>query len=389
MKIRLFLGFTLVELLVVIAIIGVLIAMLLPAVQAAREAARRMQCSNRLKQLGISLHNFENVNNRIPNNYNDPLWYRYYVTGTAHFEVRNYNVWTCLLPFLELQPQYDTLQTVAQTGAYLHPGQHTYNGEPSPFAYGLTAFLCPSDSAANPSLQPTNRLGHANYRVNQGDVRMGNSTWSEWANCRGVFRPYANENAYTATTHAVYGEVVFALITDGLSNTVLFSESGIAGAEKDTTIKGGIATKVDMGETAPPSNCAARRGVGGQLTSPNDTLENTTWYNAKGFRWGEARQSEGGGITFYTTLPPNSPSCHATDDRWLSSAGSYHSGGANTTMCDGAVKFISDTIDCGNIEQPLGGTGAIPYQQKWTGSSTFGVWGALGTSQSGESKSLE
>jgi prepilin-type processing-associated H-X9-DG protein len=354
-----------------------------------------MQCTNHLKQDGLAVHNFENVNGRIPNTICDPIWLQ---ASQGKPYARQFGFWTCLLPFIEHQADYDKLMSYAPNDT-IHTGSfYDNNGEATPFAYGLSVFLCPSDPAATPGLaepvrpfnaanylwNPGGKLGHCSYRGNHGDVRMGDDTWSEWAIGRGVFRPYAQ----SGNPNNVWGEIPFSKISDGLSNTVLFGESCIAGSDRDTTIRSGVATSVALDGMNPPSNCAARRGSGGELTNPNNVLANTDWYNGKGFRWGEGRHTEGGGPYFYTCLPPNAPSCQMTG-YWLMTSSSYHSGGANIALCDGSVRFISETIDCGNIEQPLGGSASgLAHQQKWTGESTFGVWGAMGTSNCGESKGL-
>ncbi|MDR2705289.1 MAG: DUF1559 domain-containing protein, partial [Planctomycetaceae bacterium] len=208
-------AFTLVELLVVIAIIGVLIALLLPAVQAAREAARRSQCINKLKQLALATHNFHSTHNRLPASGNDPLWTRIKPSsgGTAveatslvrvHY-VDVYNPIVTMLPLLEQSAMFDTLMAAAKYGAQTDGDNRSYipcpwidttatatgtdqyvdssgNSVNSPLRDRLVLTLCPSDPLSN-----TATLGrpYGNYRYCRGDIWCN---WN-WREARGAFGP--------------------------------------------------------------------------------------------------------------------------------------------------------------------------------------------------------
>jgi prepilin-type N-terminal cleavage/methylation domain-containing protein len=151
MKVRLFLGFTLVELLVVIAIIGVLIALLLPAVQAAREAARRSECSNKIKQLVLAVHNYHDIHYGLPQG-SDSI--QISVSAGIPQTGRRYSMFVFILPFIEQQPLYENIRQVMVAN---YPWQNSYRSEP------LGILQCPSDS--NAANEGTDGGRRGNYAV--------------------------------------------------------------------------------------------------------------------------------------------------------------------------------------------------------------------------------
>jgi prepilin-type processing-associated H-X9-DG protein len=176
----------------------------------------------------------------------------------------------------------------------------------------------------------------------------------------------------------------FATITDGLSNTMAFSEINVTEVDNDRSVKSAVAYLTGA-KSKPSSACLAFRGENGQIT------EGTTVYTIKGRRWIDARS---GCTQFQAALPPNSPSCCGSgggesSDYGCISASSNHSGGVNVVMCDGSVRFVSETVDCGDITQIMGGAANTEGQDnKWTGKSWHGVWGAMATPNKGETESL-
>ena len=403
-------AFTLVELLVVIAIIGMLIALLLPAVQAAREAARRMQCANNLKQNSLAVHNFHDVHNRIPSFVWDPIWHDIALARSDN-NLNNlsfYNQWTVLLPFFEQNARFDLLMGRARAGQAVPTDRINFSAtdsEPTPWATTISTLVCPSDGQAYGGV-----VGRLNYRGSVGDVPTATPHWPEWKTLllgRGFFSPNSTRDDPNHATQGwrlfIWGTIDFGAVLDGLSNTIMFSESAIANSSNDDTIRGGISdflnapnTRHLHNNTAPPSICAARRIANGMISTPW-----TSWMpsvadaatragNHKGWRWGEGRVTQSGGATFSTVLPPNSPSCAGqSGDTWWITASSYHSGGANVSFADGAVRFATDSVDHGTITEPLGAPyGYDGHQILYPGPSTFGVWGSLGSRAGGESASL-
>lgn len=332
-------GFTLVELLVVIAIIGVLVALLLPAVQQAREAARRMQCVNQMKQTGLALHNYHDTYGRLPAR----------AGGTSSNQGR-LSGWVGVLPFLEQGALYD--QIAAGDDTYPPFGSNPWDTGFLPFRTQIDLLLCPSDPAPTKN---DDQIGFSNYAFSIGDcARSAAST----VDSRGPF--------------SYYRYAGFNSITDGLSNTVMIGEKSIA--VEGRRIRGGIVESSDpwVGsdqDDINPSACLAMRGQGG-FYQDGLTLRGT-W---SGRRWND------GAVTFTgisTILPPNSPSC--LKDSWdgregIASASSYHPGGANILFGDGSVTFISETIDTGDLSQAAPRSGPSPY----------GVWGAMGSKSGGD-----
>ena len=349
-------GFTLVELLVVIAIIGILIALLLPAVQAAREAARRSQCSNNLKQIGIALHEYHAALQSFPFRQGGTTF-----SGATEWQSngRRLSGWVLVLPFMEQGALHQKITSPTTVNGNAVPawGPLPWRHEYDPWRVQVPGLLCPSDDggrrkAASGSDQA---LGRTNYSFSAGDTIAGSS-------------PNGTGNGETADPRGIFGRdsgTRIADIRDGTSNTIAISERVIA--QEAQLIRGGTATSV-TGMNTNPTNCASLKGADGMYTSAATVIPYT------GKRWND-------GATvfncFTTVLPPNSPSCInglGHGDWGIFSPSSWHPGGVMGLMADGAVRFVSETIN----------TGDISAAEKTFGASPYGVWGAMGTKKGGE-----
>ncbi|MDR2757668.1 MAG: DUF1559 domain-containing protein, partial [Planctomycetaceae bacterium] len=363
-------GFTLVELLVVIAIIGVLIALLLPAVQAAREAARRTQCTNNIKQLSLSLHNFHDTQERFPCGNRDPFWSRFKqkdapTTSMGYSDY--YGFFILLLPFIEQSGVYETIvsenTTLSNTSGkinLLHPGNDALFN-----TFEIDNIRCPSDRYAK--MKKSNEMCRASYSGCWGDSVFN---YRSGTYIRGIL--------FNANTD---GKVIgFNAASDGTSNTITISESlcGKNDNEIEQKVRIGVARDTSVTDMTP-QQCLDTKGTGGDFKTGIDA------YGRKGCRWAHSAIGYSG---FQTILAPNSPSCADSGTDWSAeqtgyiSASSGHSGGAVAGLLDGSVRFISDTIDCGSN---LTTRPAVTI----TGESPFGVWGALGTINGNESKSVQ
>ena len=374
-------GFTLVELLVVIAIIGMLIALLLPAVQAAREAARRMECINKLKQMALAMHNVHDTLNRFPCQRYDPIWrsYKWNNGGTLtdlNNSEFNYGFRCLLLPYLEQNAVYDQvvdgIATVAKTTTTGDQnGTASIGHDHAPFGMQLDAFLCPSER--NLKIEKTEiPLGFSNYHGNRGDAWV----YDDWRLARG----FLSDGRYII--------IGFEAITDGTSNTVMLSESAI-GLTGGSKVLSGVAEPDWSASNSPqqaPSACYAFRGVGGELTATN--IRTNQYQRSR--RWAHHGNQYS---VFFTILPPNSPSC-GNENGGLFSANSYHTGGVNVALCDASCRFISETIQCGDLsEKHKNGTATVEITGNTNSgninaNSPYGIWGALGTREGGETSGL-
>jgi prepilin-type N-terminal cleavage/methylation domain-containing protein len=200
-------GFTLVELLVVIAIIGILVALLLPAVQAAREAARRAQCTNNLKQIGLALHNYHDKRKVLPPG---SFW------GGLVNPYRG-SILVHILPEMEQQPLYDQIDFTTLVDS------QSINGKPLS-QISITGYVCPS----NPDGGFRNGTAVHSYAANQGPTQQidnANCSCSESAawNAYGL-SPYGNAQNFAGPFSRLAKSTRFADITDGLSNTIFFGE---------------------------------------------------------------------------------------------------------------------------------------------------------------------
>jgi prepilin-type N-terminal cleavage/methylation domain-containing protein/prepilin-type processing-associated H-X9-DG protein len=388
-------AFTLVELLVVIAIIGVLIALLLPAVQAAREAARRLQCTNHLKQLGIAVHNLHDTHNRLPQRIYGDEGYGAAVKNNSPFSWWNgsgdglqfwrWNHMLSILPYIELQSKYDEYLTRINSGSASGAANGVVHNRDKNFRTSI--FLCPSDGNVTEARgQITDRV--LNYVGCRGDaLGMPHNAYDR----RGMIGRGGTDSGQGARD--------FAAVSDGLSNTMLWSESAMATsteADSGVPMKGHIvvagADSVFNANVLYPAPCTAMLAYGSSIDSPNHAVFN----NQKG-----SKIFDGFGVfaVFHSILPPNYPTCAASNSpysgepyHFLVTPSSYHTGGVNVCFGDGSVRFVTETINAGNITinistlgyQEDSGTG----QRLITGESLWGVWGALGSINGGESQSF-
>jgi len=316
-------GFTLIELLVVIAIIGVLVGLLLPAVQQAREAARRSSCSNNLKQLGVALHNYYDANKKLPRYQYDgnPTTGESSATingGTAWNSWRGHSLWSQVLPFLEEQTTFDNIDFNVE---YNHGNNGTVRRTK------IKTFVCPSDLAFG-----DRSFGGINYAGNAGStIDAYSGTTSQ--------RPYDGAFKRRADT-------TFEDITDGLSKTYMLSEmlkgdnNGSLNLERDFTNGLSIVTR-DFPSAADVETMG---------TACDATAQGWSSSNA-GRDWMAGQPSKS---AFNCVAPPNWPhiSCctgggygETCDRNGIYPARSKHPGSVAVVSMDGATHSINDDID--------------------------------------------
>ena len=363
-----FRGFTLIELLVVIAIIGVLVGLLLPAVQQAREAARRSMCSNNLKQLGLACHNFADTKRET---FPAAASGTYTKWGGAVSQGGRASAFGMLTPFTEELSIWNIIDS--------NPNQRVWN---SVFRIQRPNLRCPSDPQQSTSAShcPTNYLvSFGDHVVNlrtQSFDDAGGRSWKE--PYRGVFGQaiYAKQNPTDPIFPRKLG-TEFREITDGLTNTLLMSEGGVGNNNAGITAAGqpiqSYAVRMP-GVQNNPSTCLGKRDGPGYADGAG-TLDGVTggnWFDGYIVRTG-----------FNAVLPPNSPSCAQIQGtqpvNWnhgVRSASSFHPGGVSAAMADGSVRFVSETIDTGDLTKKVG--------RAMKGASHYGVWGAMGSKSGGE-----
>ena len=280
-------GFTLVELLVVITIIGILIALLLPAVQAAREAARRAQCSNNLKQIGLALHNYHTSTRSFP--------------PGAFFGLYRGSIVMRLLPYVEQQALYDCFDFKLNTDTQALADDKKLGGTV------VSVYVCPSDTSRG---KKSNGMAVSSYAASQGPTpHHGNSScWCE-----------NNWNEYTPPPQVWEAEVFHGP----------FTRDPICTAVADC--RDGVSNTIYFGEVLPL--CSAHMGAGWAMTN-----------NGQGFGHTHIPIN-------YDTCQTDGDYCHqscnwSTEKGFRSN----HPGGAMFVFGDGSVHFLSETIDHWNYQ---------------------------------------
>ncbi len=315
-------AFTLVELLVVIAIIGILVALLLPAVQAAREAARRMSCSNNLKQIGLALHNYAGIySESLPNNgFSWPGGYP-----------NDYSPHARLLPFLEKE----NLQNLIDFRIYMgHPALDDLPAElRQAAATRIETFECPSDVGAK-----LNRLTLPSGAVI--DVAGTSYSMNQGSGLDGVFHPGNGTPADGLCW--INAQIKFRDVIDGTSNTIAFCE---------TTIGEGI----DIAAPTPfqdprryRANASAANDAVASAGDPGDTAGVasyiTSWDGSRNHQW--LRGSIPDGPVMNGRWTPNSavPDMVVGSSK-ITAARSYHGGVVMVCLVDGSVRSVANTVD--------------------------------------------
>jgi prepilin-type N-terminal cleavage/methylation domain-containing protein/prepilin-type processing-associated H-X9-DG protein len=344
-------GFTLIELLVVIAIIAILIALLLPAVQSAREAARRIQCTNNLKQLALAAANYESSNGSLPagefvqHSSLDPTQWKY---GGANTFIR-------LSQFLEQGAAFNTWNMSVTT---FSPPNWTLA------TVGVSALWCPSDSQATTryplsTIYATDSAMDGTYAPDgflqaYSSYAVNNGTWYMPSYVTQALAYSAQYNAYRNATNGVFysgSSVRFAEVTDGLSNTLAFGERA-RGAYGDNDLS-------DL--------------MYDQWWNSGDWADHAfaTRYPINAYRKYAAQINNGGYHILYASVA------------------SFHPGGSNFGFLDGSVRFIKETINTWPLDnstpEPLPiGIAYGSYGEPLLGTSRPGVYQALSTRNVGE-----
>jgi len=360
-------AFTLIELLVVIAIIAVLIALLLPAVQSAREAARRAQCTNNLKQIGLALHNYISSNDAVP-----PAMIMYSLCLGSFDCGQHHSALSRILPFMEQNAIYNSInfmvserwggmtgsdQSPSMNGSYISCDTWGLMNATA-IANQIESFLCPSDTGiANLGYfiyspgGPQHSMSRYNYPLNAGlnpfrggagsGVLSGPAYFPTWSQAPGKPPKLASLPAEAPVT--------LARFVDGTSNTALFSEW----VRGDALAPGQSADGLNQVYSFPSTTVDAFAGQGNNTDLQTSLACQTTTHALQNWTWKGDWWISGQSSTYTHTNTPNRLSCYYNNDTigqpWSAAvnaiaASSRHPGGVNMAFADGSVHFLKSSV---------------------------------------------
>ncbi len=323
-------GFTIVELLVVIAVIGILVAILLPAVQAAREAARRMDCTNRLKQLGLANQNYHDIFQALP-----PAKCGTHGSGNL-IDANEYTMsgFVSLLPYLEMMPLFED----ARKNNF---GPVPWSDVNKIWTVRIPDFMCPSDRELKGL-----PFGNRNY-----SFCVGTSVYQNESEAGPD-----NNGCYNNIGDPIYRKrtIAFRDIRDGLSNTIAISERRV-GSHEDWNDIGNVAinivaasgdTSTDPQEWYNACMATASQSQGKKYNDTGVITYDQGGTSAKpGQRWADGRPYYS---CFTTIIPPNGPSCLTNNGDWyrgVFTASSRHPGIVNVLLADGSARPMENAVD--------------------------------------------
>ncbi len=378
-------AFTLVEVLVTVSIIGILIALLIPAVQAAREAARRSQCASRLRQIGLAVHQYHALFNHLPMHGGgtaEPLGTRIIADSQSNHHRLAYTV--AILPMIEQQPLWEKISGPIRTELGVDfPAMGPipwFNVTPTatltdrypPWDTIVATYRCPSESVID------GEPGKLNYAACMGDgIReLGCAFGSPQYRFAGDAAPIRFDDSTKRGMFANWHKFALRDCSDGTSQTLLIGEISTLGVGGE--FRSSAVLPID-GIIEQPSLC----------NNAVDPLRPAFYLSslqseARGSRWADAALTIS---VFNTVLPPNSPSCmqvpaaraHSNWFGGIYSASSVHPGGVHCCLVDGSVRFITDYVNSATSLSSMGSVHSASASNPPGSKSPYGVWGALGT----------
>ncbi|MDR1483213.1 MAG: DUF1559 domain-containing protein [Planctomycetaceae bacterium] len=364
------------ELVIVFAVLGTLVALLFPTIQSAKLATQKIGCVDKIRKLGLATQNYNSTFNSLPgHNFGSAKRERSEIDLAKSPSRFAFSAFVALLPYLDEVALSKAI--VVDEELYGEPDSeyltHSRRGAWSVIVNGL---ICPNERVEGKNLFYNKAAGSTNYLVSSGDIPFN---WS-----RDAKNPYSDAGVGRGT-FKMKKWLRYSDITDGVSNTVMFSERCLGRRNSNFVKETYYAMCWKSGTTEPDptadgkkpldfsavyKNIAGVRYISRSIRFGNAFNQAAALNNQGGKLW---HKSDPLSTSFSAIFPPNGPSC-MSNYHFAMAPTSYHLGGVNTCFADGSVHFISNRIDVGDLSLPPVKKGISPY----------GVWGALGSANGEE-----